>query len=130
MNIDKLIPKHKEDIETAEKLSRYSLEELKSIVPQLLTWIQDMNWRVSRPVAKYLESNSEHLTEDIIGILKGTDEIWKYWCIHVFGLDTEKPIDPKLMKEFDRIAAFPTPGEVDEEVQELAIQLVNKKKFK
>ncbi|PWL39934.1 DUF5071 domain-containing protein [Flagellimonas aquimarina] len=125
MNINKLIPKDKGDIETAEKLNRYAYEELKPIVPQLLTWIQDMNWPVSRPVAKYLESISEHLTDDIINILKGTDEIWKYWCIHVFGLDTDKAIDPRLMKEFKRIATNPTQQEVAEEVQELAVELIS-----
>jgi len=43
-----------ESLETAEKLSGYSYDEIKPIVPELLTWIQDMNWPVARPVADYL----------------------------------------------------------------------------
>ena len=61
---------------------------------------------------------------DIIKILNGTDDTWKYWCVSVFGLNTIKPIDPRLMTEFNRIAANPTKNEVLEEVHELIMELM------
>lgn len=126
MDINDLIPKNKGDIKTAEKLQDYGYDVIKPIIPELLTWIQDMNWPVAGTVANYLESVSEHLTDEIVCILRGTDEVWKYWCVKVFGLDTEKSIAPKLMAEFKRIATNPTQQEIDEEVQELTIELLNK----
>lgn len=125
MNIEELLPKDKGDIEVAKKLKNYSYAELRPIIPQLLEWIQDMNWPVAGPVSEYLASISEHLTDDIITIMKGRDEVWKYWCIKVFGLDAVKPIDSKLWKEFNRIATNPTPQEIAEEVHELALELKN-----
>ena len=83
-----------------------------------------MNWPVARSIADYLQSIAEHLTEDIINILDGDDDVWKCWCVSVFGLNATKPIDPKLMTEFRRIALNPTQGEVEEEVQELALEFV------
>ena len=124
MKIQQLIPKDKSDIETAEKLSGHSYDEIKSIVPELLTWIQDMNWPVARPVADYLESISEHLTLDLLEILKGTDDIWKYWTLHVFGLWSKNPVDKRLMDEIKRIATTPTKGEQTEEVDQIARQII------
>ncbi len=124
MSLEILIPKDKGDLETAEKLKNYSFEEIEPIIPNLLTCIQDMNWPIAGPVSDYLVSISEHLTDHIIEILRGNDEVWKYWCISVFGLNTEKSIDPKLIKEFDRIAINPTEQEVLDEVHELALEFM------
>lgn len=85
MTIHQLIQKDKFDIATADKLSNYSYDEIRLIVPDLLIWIQDMNWPVAGPISKYLQSISEYLTDDIVMILKGTDDIWKYWSLHVFS---------------------------------------------
>ena len=81
-----------------------------------------MNWPVAGPVSEYLESISEYITEKILVILKGDDDIWKYWCIHVFGLWSKKEIHPLLLKEIKRIAESPTEGEIREEVQEVALE--------
>ena len=122
-----LIPKDKGDVKTAEKLKSYSYSEVKNIVPELLTWIQDMNWPVAGPVSDYLQSISEYITDDIITILNGNDDVWKYWCVSIFGLNAIKPIDPKLMMEFKRIATNPSKNEVLEEVHELIMELVETK---
>ena len=127
MKLKELIPKNKSDIETANRLKNYSYQEINAIVPELLEWIQDLNWPVAEPVAAYLKSISEYLTEDIIKILKGNDETWKYWCVSIFGINATKSVDPELMKEFMRIANNPTEEEISEEVYELAQELINNK---
>ena len=127
MSLYQLIPKDKADIETVSRLSSYSYEEIKPIIPNLLEWIRDMNWPVARPVADYLESISEHITDDIIKILQGNDDLWKYWSLHVFGLWSDKKLDNKLIKEINRIASKPTKGEIKEEVDEVALEILNNK---
>lgn len=126
MEVRELIPKDKFDIETANKLPTYSYEELKPIIPDLLTWIQDMNWPVSRPVADYLISISEHLTEEIIKILKGDDPQWQYWTLSVFGLWNPQPIEQSILDEVKRIATAPTDIELQEEVFEIANDVLAK----
>jgi hypothetical protein len=127
VKLKELIPKDKGDIKTAQSLKNYSYDQIKTIVPELLMWIQDMNWPVAGPVSEYLKTISEYLTDDIIKILNGTDDTWKYWCVSVFGLNAIKPIDPRLMTEFYRIAANPTKNEVLEEVHELIMELMETK---
>lgn len=129
MEISELIPKDKFDIETANKLPNYTYEELKPIIPELLTWIQDMNWPVSKPVANYLQTLTEHLSNDIIEILQGTDDIWKYWTLHVFGLWNLKPLNELVRKEIERIAITPTESERTEEVDQIANELLGEQKY-
>jgi hypothetical protein len=124
MNIQQLIPKDKSDTETAEKLFGYSYDEIKPIVPELLTWIKDMNWPVAKPVSNYLETISEHLTADILKILRGTDDIWKYWTLRAFCLGNKKPLDEILRDEIKRIIINPTAGEKTEEVDEIAREII------
>ena len=67
---------------------------------------------------------------EILRILRGTDEGWKYWCVSVFGINGKRTIDLRLVSEFERIAKNPTEQEVLEEVHELAMEFVNSKKTK
>ena len=53
MDIKALIPKDKSDIETAETLSNHSFKEVQPIIPDLLEWLQDGNWPVSKTVADF-----------------------------------------------------------------------------
>lgn len=124
MNSRNLIPADKGDVETARLLFSYSYEDVQSIIPELLEWIQDMNWPVARPVADYLESILAHITTEILEILRGNDDIWKYWCIHVFGLWTEKEIAPELLVEIKRIVENPTETEIEEEVAEVGKEVL------
>ncbi|HRE76946.1 MAG TPA: DUF5071 domain-containing protein [Flavobacterium sp.] len=126
MNIEDLIPKDKLDIETAEKLKDYSYEEIKPIVPDLLDWIQDMNWPVAKTVADYLITISEFIIPEIIEILNGKDEMWKYWTIGVFGIYSKKPLHPEVLEIIYRIANYPSFEEKESEVDEQAIRALNK----
>ncbi len=126
MTIYDLIPTDKSDTAAAEKLWYFSHEEIKPIFPDLLIWLQDLHWPVSVPVSKYLQAISEHLTDDILDILKGEDNMWKHGVIVVFGVRTEKPLDPRLLNELKRIATNPTPGEQAEGVAEVAQEVIEK----
>lgn len=124
-----LLPKDKFDIETAEKLSNFSYEEIKPIIPELMEWIQDMNWPVSHPVADYLISVSENLTDEILKVLEGDDEMWKYWCIGVFGFYSKKELDPRVEMQIRRIAANPTENEIVHEVDQQAKRAIRERKI-
>ncbi|MFL5743003.1 MAG: DUF5071 domain-containing protein [Flavisolibacter sp.] len=119
-----LIPKDKADTSTAKKLMGHNFEELKPIIPQLLEWIQDMNWPVAGPVSRYLESISEHLTPYIIEILRGDDSTWKYWCLIVFG--RSKQIDPVLFQEIQRLKDYASKMDIEEGVLEVVNEILQK----
>ncbi len=127
-NIRDLIPKSKGDLSTAEKLTNYSYEELKEIIPNLLEWLQDMNWPVAKPVSEYLESINDKITTELLSILKSNDdEVWKYWIITIFGPITQSPI---IKNEIIRTATSPTENEIIEEVDKVAKGIVNSRNWK
>jgi hypothetical protein len=121
MNIQDLIPKHKGDNETADKLKNYSYDQIKPIIPDLLTWMQDMNWPVAGPVSDYLETLTDNISSDLLNILKGDDEVWKYWIIARFGRLTK---DQDVLNEIKRIAFNPTKSEIVDFVDERAREIL------
>lgn len=121
MNIKSLIPKDKFDIETAKKLSNYSFEEIQPIVHYLLEWLQDWNWPVSKTIAGFLIPFSENISFQLVQILQGKDEMWKYWVLAVFGNIVK---DELFLNEIKRIAQNPTYEEVNAEVSELAKEII------
>ena len=127
MEIQNLIPQNKFDIGRANQLKNYSYEQINPIVPELLVWLQDCNWPVSRPVADYLVTISGSITSEIITILKGDDGIWKYWCLLIFAKHT-KNINARLLDEIKRIAVNPSPDEIAEGVHEIAMEILEQKK--
>ncbi|MCC9018997.1 DUF5071 domain-containing protein [Flavobacterium lipolyticum] len=123
MNVKNLIPKDKFDFETVEKLKNYSFEEIESIIPDLLKWLQDMNWPVSRPIAVFLITYCEKISSEILKILQSQDQVWKYWILDTFG---EIIKDQMVLNEIERIVKDPTKDEIDEEISEIATKIINK----
>jgi len=122
MNLKKLIPKHKFDIEATEKLKRYSYEQVKPIIPELLTWIQDGHWAVAAPVANFLIPFATNITEELLKILRTNDAEWEFQCLRYFGFETN---DIELKNAITRIALNPTPDEIEGCVQEKALECLD-----
>ncbi|PJJ79143.1 DUF5071 domain-containing protein [Mucilaginibacter auburnensis] len=122
VDLKELIPKNKFDEEGIEKLSKLTFEEIHPIVPELLEWLQDMNWPVARPIAEILFPFVDKITDDLIKILRGDDSLWKYWILVVLLKNTN---NPRLLKEIDRLARFPTKNEIENEVDVEAGLILN-----
>jgi len=122
MNIKDLIPKDKFDQKTVDELKKLSFEQLKPIIPELLEWLQDMNWPVAKPIADILEPFANRITPEIINILKTNDGMWKYWILCTLA---RKTTDILLLAEIERIARFPSRDEIEDEVNFEAISILN-----
>ncbi|WP_298115111.1 DUF5071 domain-containing protein [Flavobacterium sp.] len=125
-NILELIPKDKGDYKTAQNLKKHNISKLKSIIPKLLEWIQDMNWPISVIVAEYLVDNFSEIENEIYPILNTNDDIWKWNVINIFKdlIGDEKSIE--LIK---RIAENPTEMEKLEELDLLCKEVIEKRKW-
>ena len=77
MDIGELVPKHKDDQKVIAELRKLSFEHLEPIIPNLLEWLQDMNWPIARPVADILKPFADRMIPNIIRILKTNDWEWK-----------------------------------------------------
>lgn len=121
MNLNELIPKDKGDLLPAYRLEDYTYEEIKSIIPQLIEWLQDMNWPVAGILAENLLRYQDDIEDEIMFVLNTNDEIWKYWVISVFGNSTKSK---KIQERINQIATSPTQNEINEEVNIVAIEII------
>ena len=122
MKIAELIPKHKDDQKVIEGLKMLSFEEIKPIIPNLLEWLQDINWPIAGPVAEILKPFSDSMVPEIIKILRTNDGLWKWGTLTTLARTTTNPM---LLTEIERIAKFPTRDEIEEELDIEAIAILN-----
>ncbi len=93
------------------------------ILPHLLTWLQDGNWPVSRPVERVLAGIGEPLVDPIRAVLRSTDDVWKYWVLARLVKDSPG-LRAALDGELRRLAAAPSRGEREEAVDQVAREIL------
>ncbi|KAA2301222.1 DUF5071 domain-containing protein [Clostridioides difficile] len=128
MDIRACLPRDKFDYEAVRKLSEFSDVELKVIIPELMEWLQDGNWPISKPVEDLLLRLGEDLIPHIKDVLQTQDPQWEYFIL--VGLIDRLPISHLSMLQTDlvRILESPTPSEVLEELDEVIVELLEKMK--
>ncbi|MDO5625187.1 MAG: DUF5071 domain-containing protein [Pseudomonadota bacterium] len=123
MNPAELVPKHKLDLERAEAAVAAGYPAVASVLPELLTWLQDMNWPVARVLAPFLAGIGAPLEISVREVLDGTDHIWKYWVIReVIAKSTD--LRRSFQTHLERLASQATDDERAEELDELARTLL------
>ena len=116
------IPKDKSDLSTIPILIEMDEDDINPILPELLTWVADMNWPVAAEMAKVLVRFSNSAVPHIKEILKPMqkDEEWK-WHIITGLLPQLQPNSQKLlMEDINRVIHSPTDSEIASDVQEQA----------
>lgn len=133
--IKNLVPKEKSDTANIDKLMKLSDEEIECIIPELLEWLQDMNWPVADAVIEVLVNHKSVVEKHLLNLLKpdNGDEIWKLNVIrYVLGKWKNQSgitIDKDILSEIERIVEHPTDGEVLEEVDLVACELLDREFF-
>lgn len=110
------------------KLSEFSDVELKVIIPELMEWLQDGNWPISKPVEDILLRLGEDLVPHIKDVLQTQDSTWEYFIL--VGLIDRLPVSHLSMLRSDlvRILESPTHDEILEELDEVILELLEKMK--
>ncbi len=121
-----MIPQNKEDIDFIIELKTKSIIEIREIIPSLLEWMQDMNWPQASLLAKYFCDKINDIDDEIIFILNGNDDTWKYSVL--FGLVLNSKIIPnsKILSIVQRINNHPSYSEQEEEIDVLAKEILTK----
>ncbi len=122
-----IVPKNKDDSTAVEKLKSASAPSVIAVAKDLLEWIQDGNWPIAKEIAEILSAYTNSIKSELLDILKGQDDIWKYWCINgVIYPSKEEYLDLDLINELKRIVNAPTKGEKEEEVNLSAEEALDK----
>ncbi len=118
-----LIPKTKFETEKIDALIRLGYPAVQSLLPELMTWVQDMNWPVARVLQPFLVSIGAPLEPYIRDVLKTDDENWKY---RIFSdiIGNSRPLLEIFKPELERMGLNPTASEKIEELDELAKSLL------
>ena len=124
--IKTLIPKHKNDwsFDKSCDINWYNYKELKPIIPELLIWLQDINWPVAKPISEYLKPMLPDILEELKPILNGNDSIWKYNILNIFFIETKSTYWKMISENIENLAFNPSDNDAKEEVNLLAKQIL------
>ncbi|TVY23067.1 hypothetical protein LHYA1_G008180 [Lachnellula hyalina] len=119
-----LLPADKHDTAAIDHLSTLPSSTIAPLIPELLTWVQDINWPIAAHIISLLLTYPHLLVEPVRGILLGSDDGWKYNCL-VYLVDA-MPIEQQweLRTAVERTAENPTEGEF--ELDEVARDILGK----
>ena len=80
-DIHALLPQDKCDLERARALVALGYPAVVPVLPELMVWLQDMNWPVAEIVAPFLATIGLPLVPHIRQVLATDDEAWKMWVM-------------------------------------------------
>lgn len=122
-DLERLLPADKHDLERAERLVALGFVAVEPIMPQILEWTQDPNWPVGQVLAPFLAGIGAPLAPYVRTVLSGDDDAWKYSLLQ--GVVLQSPALAEVLRaELTRLAAAPTPGEVRQEVDQAASEVL------
>jgi hypothetical protein len=111
----RFVPRDKHDHSRAELAIAAGYPAVEPVLPELLEWLQDMNWPVAQTLEPFLSSIGLPLAPHVRRILETDDEIWKDWII-LGPISSSRELAAELEDELSRIARTPTEGEKEEEL--------------
>ena len=100
--------------------TRLHIGSLAVALLDLLVWLQDANWPISRSVARFLVSIGEPMYPFVREVFAGTDGIWKYWCVELFVRGLPRAAAEAFRPDLQRLAFHPTADDRSDEVDERA----------
>lgn len=125
LNLKNHLPTDKHDTKKAEALVALGLPAIESVLPNLLEWVQDGNWPVACVFLPFLKTVGTPLAPHIRNVFLGSDNTWKYFLLNdIVGYSKELAIE--LAVDLKRMATTPTSGEISEELDICAKEVLNK----
>ncbi|WP_223554337.1 DUF5071 domain-containing protein [Lysinibacillus sphaericus] len=123
-NFEELLPRHKFDNDRVEIIKKMDRDIILPLLPNLLEWIQDMNWPVATSILGLLLTFPEEIVPHGQDVLSSDDDNWKWFVLHFLVI--KLPIESKVQfREYlTRVAETPTHNELAEEIDEIAKEIL------
>ncbi|WP_405175908.1 DUF5071 domain-containing protein [Paenibacillus sp. FSL H8-0261] len=125
MEIKRLIPKDKMDIESVNKLKALDINLFKPIIPDLLEWTADANWPTTKEIGKLLLPLGRELVPHLRKIFASDDDCWKYSILVKLVINLPKSVLSEMEADLKRLAFNPTEREKQELVDEEAADILS-----
>jgi Domain of unknown function (DUF5071) len=120
-----LLPKNKFDDAAINHIATLQESEVEPLLPEILTWLQDLNWPINHVVLPLLHRYPALIVEPVREILRTDDVGWIYFVLS--NVVKEMPLQDqcKLRVEIERIAKEPTKEEAENEVDVEAQEILD-----
>lgn len=119
------LPKDKMDLDSVAHLKTLSSNELIPLLPDLIEWLQDINWPVASELSKLLMPMGDELIPDIKKILNSNDSQWKYCILSSLVRNFTTMNKVRLKDELMRLSNNPSNEDIEEEIDNLAKEILN-----
>ncbi|MGE8037985.1 DUF5071 domain-containing protein [Lysinibacillus sp. NPDC093692] len=119
-NFGDLLPRHKHDHDRVEIIKRMDRDQILPLLPNLLEWIQDMNWPVAPSVLELLLTFPEEIVPHVQDVLSSDDENWKWFILNFLVIELSVESKVQFREYLTRVVETPTPNELAEELDEIA----------
>ncbi len=127
MDLDTCIPADKFDEAAVNRAAALGFPAINPILPDLLEWLQDINWPVAHRVAELLAKADVQIAPHINAVFRSDDGIWKYWILSNLAEHLKGDVWALIEPEVVRLSSSPTPDDTAEEADIAAIELLQKR---
>jgi hypothetical protein len=121
-----VLPRNKLDLERAERAVALGYPGIAPVVPQLLEWLQDVNWPVAHVLQPMLASIGSPISNDVRAILVGQDFVWSQWILECVVFYSDE-LFHDLRPEIARLAALPRDDPEASDLADSAQELLRRK---
>lgn len=121
--IDSLLPRDKHDVSNAMALVNLGWDGAECVAPQILEWVQDLNWPVAYIFAPFLVDAGARLAPFIRPIFAGDDAIWTFNILQAV-VSQSPALTTELFCELECLAHNPTLNEELEGASDEARQIL------
>ena len=115
-----MLPIDKFDLASIGLLERMPEELVEPYLPQLLSWLQDGNWPIAKPLGAVLGKMGSKVVPSLLDVLHGTDSAWKYWCIELLVKQMPHEARKEIQSQLIALASSPSADDEQEEVHLVA----------
>ena len=122
--IEDHLPRNKFDNDRVEIIKKMDRDKILPLLPNLLEWIQDMNWPVATSVLELLLTFPEEIVVHVQDVLSSDDDNWKWFILN--DLVIKLPIESRVQfREYlTRVSETPTHNELAEGLDEIAKEIL------
>ena len=114
-----MLPRDKHDTDRARAIVELGYPAVRSVLPELLGWLKDINWPVAKVLQPFLAKIGAPLASEVRNVLSSNDGLWKLWVISEVVAQSRE-LAAELLADLARLAERPTNDEKTEEVDVVA----------
>jgi len=122
--LEVFLPRNKHDIGKVEELKKLDRKILVALLPDLLEFIQDMNWPVAPGILEILLTFPKEIVPHVQDALTTNDDNWKWFILHFLVIELPLESRGHFKDYLTRVAENPTENELAEELDEIAKEIL------